>query len=98
MRTTPRDNRVVPSGVARNPEPDPLDSESTLETPDDYAFATLCFTTVMGLLAIVAAMFTTMLPLPDTWRYFWLAVCVVCFVLTVIGIVLLFRSKASQRK
>jgi len=98
MRTTPRDNRTVPSGVVRNPQTGPLDSESMFETPDDYAFATLCFTTVMGLLAIVAAMFTTMLPLPDTWRYFWLAVCVVSFVLTVIGIVLFFRRKASLRK
>jgi hypothetical protein len=43
-------------------------------------------------------MFTTMLPLPDTWRYFWLVVCVVSFVLTMIGIVLFFRRRTSQRK
>jgi hypothetical protein len=98
MRTPSQDNRAVPSGVARNTQNGPLGSEPTFETADDYAFATLCFTTVMGLVAIVAAMFTTMLPLPDAWRYFWLATCVVTFALTLIGIVLFFRRKTSERK
>lgn len=88
----------MPFGVARNTQNGPLASEPTFETADDYAFARLCFTTVMGLVAIVAAMFTTMLPLPDAWRYFWLAICVIIFALSLIGIVLFFRRKTSRRK
>jgi hypothetical protein len=98
MRTASQHNRAVPSSIARNTQNGPFDSESAFETADDYAFATLFFTTVMGLAAIVAAMFTTMLPLPDFWRYFWLAICIVSFALTLTGIVLFFRRKSSQRK
>jgi hypothetical protein len=65
------------------------------ETVDDYAFATLCFTTGMGLVTFIAAMFTAMLHLADTWRYFWLAICVVTFALSIIDIVLLFPKKPS---
>jgi hypothetical protein len=97
MKTAAQDDRAVPAGVTRNKR-NPLFSPM-FETVDDYAFATLCFTTVMGLVAFIAAMFTTMLPLPDTWRYFWLASCVVTFALSVIGVVLLFqRNRALQRK
>jgi branched-subunit amino acid permease len=47
----------------------------------------LCFTTANGLLAFVAAMFTTMLPLSVGWRYFWLVICLVALGLTLIGLV-----------
>jgi len=97
MKTAAQDNRAVPAGVTRNTQNPPF--SSMFETVDDYAFATLCFTTGMGLLAFVAAMFTTMLPLPYTWRSFWLAICVITFALSLIGIVLLFqRNRAPQRK
>jgi hypothetical protein len=68
MKTAVQDDRAVPAGIARNKQNPPFSPK--FETVDDYAFATLCFTTVMGLVAFIAAMFTTMLPLPDTWRYF----------------------------
>jgi uncharacterized protein involved in exopolysaccharide biosynthesis len=53
---------------------------------------------MMGLAAAVAAVFTTMLPLPVGWRYFWLAVCVASFLLAVIGVVLFSqRPKLESR-
>jgi hypothetical protein len=97
MKTAAQDDRAVPAGVARNKQNPPF--SPMFETVDDYAFATLCFTTVMGLVAFIAAMFTTMLSLPDTWRYFCLAICVVTFALSAIGVVLLFqRNRALQRE
>jgi VIT1/CCC1 family predicted Fe2+/Mn2+ transporter len=63
-------------------------SERTLKAEDSYGLSKLCFATVMGLAAAVAAVFTTMLPLPAGWRYFWLAVCVASFVLAMTGVVL----------
>jgi|ERR1700730_6654691 hypothetical protein len=63
----------------------------TLKTEDRYGLGTLCFATAMGLVSAIAGVFTNMLPLSVGWRYFWLAVCVACFVLAVIGVVLFSR-------
>ena len=93
MKTAVQDDRAEPAGIARNKQNPPFSPK--FETVDDYAFATSCFTAVMGLVAFIAAMFTTMLPLPDTWRYFWLAICVVTFALSAIGVVCF--SKETER-
>ena len=60
-------------------------SERSAEVTEAHSLALLCFTTANGLLSIVAAMFTTMLPLSDGWRYFWLVICLVTFGLSLVG-------------
>jgi hypothetical protein len=71
-------------------------SGKTLKAEDSYGLSKLCFATVMGLAAAIAAVFTTMLPLPTGWRYFWLAVCVASFVLAMIGVVLFSQRPTLQ--
>jgi len=93
MKTAVQDDRAVPAGIARNKQNPPF--SPMFETVDDYAFATLCFTTVMAIVAFIAAMFTTMLPLPDPggisgWRSVWLP-----FALSAIGVVCF--SKGTER-
>jgi CHASE2 domain-containing sensor protein len=69
----------------------------TLGVEDGYGIGKLCFATAMGLISYVAAVFTTTLPLSLTWRYLWLAVCVACFLLAVIGVVLFFQRPAEPQ-
>jgi hypothetical protein len=71
-------------------------SGNRLKVEDNYGLSKLCFATVMGLAAAIAAVFTTMLPLSPGWRYFWLAICVACFVLAMIGVVLFSRRPTPQ--
>jgi hypothetical protein len=99
MRTPSQDDNAVQIGAAEQRQKRRRFAfGGTFEMPDDYALVMLLFTTLTGLAAIVAAMFTTMLPLPDFWRYFWLAVCIVSFGLCVVGIVLLFRWRQESQK
>jgi hypothetical protein len=56
-------------------------SLGTLKAEDGYGIGKLCFATIMGLMAFVAAVFTTTLPLSLGWRYLWLAVCVASFLI-----------------
>jgi hypothetical protein len=72
-------------------------SLGTLKAEDGYGITKLCFATAMGLMAFVAAVFTTMLPLSLGWRYLWLAVCVACFLLAVIGVILFFQPPAEPQ-
>jgi Ca2+/Na+ antiporter len=65
----------------------PLPPERSIQEQTKRSLPLLCFFTASGLLAFVAAMFTTMLPLSDGWRYFWLGICVVALVLAFIGVV-----------
>ncbi len=98
MKPASREDRAAPGGVATNAQKRPFSSAPIFETADDYAFAMLGFSTGMSLIAIVAAIFTTIVFLPP-WRYFWLAICIVTFALAVVGIVLLFqRNQILQRK
>ena len=71
-------------------------SVKVLKAEDSYGLSKLCFATVMGLAAAIAAVFTTMLPLSAGWRYFWLAVCVGSFVLAMIGVVLFSQRPTPQ--
>jgi hypothetical protein len=68
---------------------------AAFERSDDYAFSKLLFVTLTGLAATIAAIFTTMLPLPEFWRNIWLAICIFCFVLCLAGLVLLFRGRRA---
>jgi membrane protein implicated in regulation of membrane protease activity len=70
-------------------------SLGTLKAEDGYRIGKLCFATTMGLMAFVAAVFTTTLPLSLGWRYLWLAVCVASFLLAMIGVVLFSRRPAE---
>jgi drug/metabolite transporter (DMT)-like permease len=70
----------------------PLPRERSIEEQIKRSLPLLCFTTASGLLAFVAAMFTTMLEFSDGWRYSWLGICLVALVLSLIGVVLFCRS------
>lgn len=70
-------------------------SGQTLKAEESYGLHKLCFATVMGLAAAVAAVFTTMLPLSVGWRYFWLADCVASFALAMIGVLLFSRRPGA---
>ncbi|HEX3446138.1 MAG TPA: hypothetical protein VHS80_15575 [Chthoniobacterales bacterium] len=72
-------------------------SLGTLKAEDGYGIAKLCFATAMGLVAFIAAVFTTTLPLSLGWRYLWLAVCVACFLLAMIGVVLFSQRPAEPQ-
>jgi len=71
-------------------------SGKTLKAEDSYGLSKLCFATVMGLAAAIAAVFTTMLPLSPGWRCFWLAVCVASFVLAISGVVLVTQRPTPK--
>jgi hypothetical protein len=92
MRTPLRDDYV---GQTEVPEKTKARPPAAFERSDDYAFSKLVFATLAGLAAVVAAIFTTMLPLPEFWRHVWLAVCIFCFVLFVAALVLLFRGRSE---
>jgi hypothetical protein len=70
----------------------PLPAERSIEEQTKRSLPLLCFFTASGLLAFVAAMFTTMLDLSDGWRYFWLGICIVALGLSLTGVVLFCRS------
>jgi hypothetical protein len=72
-------------------------SEPGVKVSEKHALALLCFFTFAGLLSIVAAIFTTMLPMPGGLRYFWLAICVTSFGLLLTGITLFFLSYKSKQ-
>jgi hypothetical protein len=74
-----------------------IPSEQSVEVREDHSLALLCFTTVNGLLAFVAAMFTTMLTSSAGWRYFWLVICLVSFALSLIALVRFCLSYQGSR-
>jgi len=53
---------------------------------DNRVTGRLLFTALTGLLAGIAAIFTTMVQRGETWRYSWLAVCILSASLLLIGI------------
>ena len=81
-----------------NPQPDPphgeqagVNAESRARLLADTSHErevvrNMLFTTVMGLIAIVTAVFTTVLELTVFWRNLWLAICVTFAVLMFAGI------------
>ena len=73
-----------------------LKSERSVGAPEGRSLALLCFTTLFGLLSIVAAMFTTMLPLSAGWRYFWLIICLFAFALSLTCIILFEQSYKTK--
>jgi hypothetical protein len=71
-------------------------SGRNLKAADAYGLGQLSLATAMGLASFAAAMFTTMLPLSEGWRYFWLAVCVTAFLLAIAAVVLFFRPPGRK--
>ena len=69
-----------------------LKCERSVGAPKRRSLALLCFTTLFGLLSIVAAINTTVLTLSADWRYFWLAICLLAFALSLTFIILFERS------
>jgi hypothetical protein len=71
------------------------DSERRVKLSEKHSLALLGFFTASGLLSVVTAIFTTMLPMPGGLRYFWLVICVITFGLLLIGITLFCLSYES---
>ncbi len=84
-------HRKSPFTESRRP-----DSERRVELSEKHSLALLGFFTASGLLSVVTAIFTTMLPMPGGLRYFWLVICVVTFGLLLIGITLFCLSYESK--
>ena len=72
-------------------------SKRSVELSEKHSLALLCFTTANGLLSFVVAMFTTMLTLSASWRYFWLVICLVTFGLSLVGMVLFCLSYKGNK-
>ena len=69
----------------------------SIELSEKHSLALLGFFVPTGLLSVVAAIFTNMVPMPASLRYFWLAICVITFGLLLIGITLFFLSYKSKQ-
>ena len=85
-------HRKQPSVESRNLSPD-----QSVKVTEKRSWALLCFITASGLLSIVAAMFTTMLPLSAGWRNIWLVICLVTFGLLMTGVFLFCRLLSDSR-
>jgi hypothetical protein len=72
---------VLPAGSAHRPRS--INGESQ---GDSRVTHELLFTALTGLLAVLSAIFTTMIELGQIWRYAWLAVCILFAVLMLLGI------------
>jgi VIT1/CCC1 family predicted Fe2+/Mn2+ transporter len=73
-----------------------LKPERSAGSSERLSLARLCIATLFGLLFAVAAVFTTMLPLSDGWRIFWLVICLCTFALALISIVLFQRGYKKE--
>ena len=81
-----------------NPQPDPPHGEQAgadagsrarllADTSHDgEVFKNMLFTGAVGIIAIIAAFFTTILELPIFWRNLWLTICIAFAVLMFAGI------------
>jgi hypothetical protein len=69
MSSPLRDNQLAQTERTQRQKRRRFASFEAFEMPDDFAFAMLGFTTMMALASILAAIFATMLSLPDFWRY-----------------------------
>jgi hypothetical protein len=85
-------HRKSPSIGGRSPG-----SERGVEVSEKHSLTLLGFFTATGLLSVVAAIFTTMLPMPAGLRYFWLVICVITFGLLLTGITLFCLSYKSKQ-
>jgi hypothetical protein len=62
---------------------------------DRQVLRKMMFTVLAGIIMVLAAIFTTVLELPTLWRYLWLGVCVVFFLLMFAGVAAL--TTATER-
>ena len=65
---------------------------------DRRVLRNMTFVASMGLAMVLAAMFTTILELPDFWRNLWLAICISFAVLFFVGVFLLGSELGRPRK
>ena len=65
---------------------------------DRRVLRNMTFVASMGLAMVLAAMFTTILELPDFWRNLWLAICISFGVLFFVGVLLLGSELGRPRK
>jgi hypothetical protein len=65
---------------------------------DCWVLRNIVFIASMGLAMILAAMFTTILELPDFWRNLWLAICISFALLFFVGVFLLGSELGHPRK
>jgi len=56
----------------------------------------IAFSAVVGVLAFVTAVFTTVLELSFFWRTVWLTICLAFFVMTLIGVFILCGDINSE--
>ena len=72
---------VLPASTAHSPRSISGDSRQ-----DSRVTTKLLFTTLTGSLAVLSAIFTTLIEWGEAWRYSWLAVCILFTVLMLLGI------------
>jgi hypothetical protein len=65
---------------------------------DRRVLRNMTFVASMGLAMVLAAMFTTILELPDFWRNLWLAICISFAFLFFVGVFLLGSELGGPRK
>ena len=85
-------HRKSPSIGGRSPG-----SKRSVELSEKHSLALLYFFSATGLLSVVAAIFTNMIPMPAGLRYFWLVICVITFGLLLIGITLFCLSYKKNK-
>jgi hypothetical protein len=65
---------------------------------DRWVLRNMAFVASMGLAMVLAAMFTTILELPDFWRNLWLAICISFAFFFFVGVFLLGSELGRPRK
>ena len=65
---------------------------------DRRVLRNMTFVASMGLAMVLAAMFTTILELPDFWRNLWLAICISFAFFFFVGVFLLGSELGRPRK
>ena len=73
------------------------DSARRLELSEKHSLAFMYFFVTTGLTSVVADVFTNTVPMPNGMRDFWAVICVVTFVLSVVGITLFFLSYKTSK-
>lgn len=72
-------------------------SERRLKISEKHALVLLCFFTTIGLLSVVADVFTNTVPMAAGLRDLCLLICVTTFGLLLAGIALFFASYKSKQ-
>jgi hypothetical protein len=89
---------MKPLQTTKNPpiEDHKLKPEQSAGSSEGRSLVRLCVTAAFGLISIVSAVFTTLLPLSVGWRSFWLTICLFGLALAITSIVLFERSYKTK--